>query len=364
VIWPGESFLPNRINTHPALLFAALLVVVAVISAARSATISATSPAESPPDAIAMVADVSQPALVAVPDQSAAVTPEPETPLPLQFDEKQQRLEQRAMASARGVVARSAPQAPPLSMVSAGRDGLQVPILMYHHIDQPGAGADAVRRDLSVSPVDFKAQINYLVTNGYHAITLAEFSQALESGGQVPVKSVVLTFDDGYLDNYTNALPILRDAGFRGTFFLITDFVGWGEYMSWDQARTLVAVGMDIEAHTLDHPDLTTLSPERLARQLSECRATLASQLGVTARYLSYPSGRYNWAVIRASAQAGYLAAVTTAYGDTHLAGNSFEMSRVRVHGGQSLPSFASIVGGPAPKVTAPEASRATPGAN
>jgi peptidoglycan/xylan/chitin deacetylase (PgdA/CDA1 family) len=224
-----------------------------------------------------------------------------------------------------------------------------VPILMYHHIDVAGPTADAIRRDLSVSPANFAEQMIYLARNGYHALSLADLVDYMATGKPLPPNPVVLTFDDGYLDNFTKAFPVLRSSGFTGTFFIITDFVGQGEYMSWDQAREMSEWGMDLESHTLDHPDLAVLPASRLSRQLTESRAILEQKLGKPVRYLSYPAGRYNAAVVRAAAQAGYAGAVTTVYGQSHAWGSQFELTRVRVRGADSLDVFARKVNGPDP---------------
>jgi peptidoglycan/xylan/chitin deacetylase (PgdA/CDA1 family) len=230
-----------------------------------------------------------------------------------------------------------------------------VPILMYHHIDVAGPAADAIRQDLSVPPTSFAAQMGYLARNGYHPVSVPDLVEYLATGKPLPQRPVVLTFDDGYLDNYTNAFPVLKNTGFTGTFFIITDFAGQGEYMSWDQAAEMAASGMDLESHTLDHPDLSVLSANSLSRQLSESRAILEKKLGKPVRYLSYPAGRYDAAVVRAAEKAGYLGAVTTVYGESHAWGGQFELTRIRVRGTDTLADFAQKVNGPEPK-SAPSA--------
>ncbi len=261
----------------------------------------------------------------------------------------------RAMVSSRGGRT-PAPQAPsqsapiaPANVSSKVGGTVIVPILMYHHIDVAGPKADAIRQDLSVTPANFAAQVSYLERNGYHTLSLADLVERMVSGTALPKNPVVLTFDDGYLDNYTNAYPVLKGAGLTGTFFIITDFAGQGEYMSWDQAAEMAAAGLDLESHTLDHPDLSLLPADRLARQLTESRAILEKKLGKPVRYLSYPAGRYNAAVVRATQQAGYLGAVTTVYGESHAVGGQFELTRVRVRGTDSLEVFAQKVHGPDP---------------
>ena len=257
----------------------------------------------------------------------------------------------RSMVSSRGgrASALQAPAAAPAYVATKPGGPVVVPILMYHHIDIAGPTADAIRQDLSVRPVSFAAQMSYLARNGYHTLSVPDLVDHLATGKPLPQSPVVLTFDDGYLDNYTNAFPVLRDAGFTGTFFIITDFAGQGEYMSWDQAAEMAASGMDLESHTLDHPDLSVLPADRLSRQLTESRAILEKRLGKPVRYLSYPAGRYNGAVMRAAEQAGYLGAVTTMYGESHAWGSQFELTRVRVRGTDNLDVFAQKVHGPDP---------------
>lgn len=260
-----------------------------------------------------------------------------------------------SLASPAASVPTSTPTRVPVKPIGA----VDIPILMYHHIDIAGPTADAIRRDLSVPPASFAAQMSYLARNGYHAISVLDLVEYLATGKPLPPSPVVLTFDDGYLDNYTNAFPVLKGLGFTGTFFIITDFVGQGEYMSWEHAARMATLGMDLESHTLDHPDLTTLSADRLSRQMSESRAVLESRLGKPVRYLSYPAGRYDGAVMRAAEKAGYLGSVTTVYGESHAWVGRYELTRIRVRGTDSLDVFAQKVHGPNPK-PAPSASTAT----
>ncbi len=263
-----------------------------------------------------------------------------------QEDERQEMAMQRASLSSRGT--RPEPLALPRPLTAT------VPILMYHHIADIGPTADAIRRDLSVSPANFEAQLSYLARHSYHTISLADLLAHLEKGQVLPPKSIVLTFDDGYQDNYAHAFRLLKQYGFSGTFFIITDLVGRGEYMSWDQAREMHAGGMDLESHTVNHPDLSHLTAAQVTRQLVDSRAVLESRLGKTVRYLCYPSGRYSPEVIRLAQQAGYLGAVTTVYGDTHKPDQPFELARVRMRGSDSLEIFAYKVRVPEPKTTQP----------
>jgi peptidoglycan/xylan/chitin deacetylase (PgdA/CDA1 family) len=102
---------------------------------------------------------------------------------------------------------------------------LRVPILMYHYISTPPPGADIYRKDLSVTPARFESHLQYLVRAGYQVVTLDDMLYALTQGRPLPPKPVILTFDDGYEDNYLNAFPLLQKYAMTGHFFSISDFV-------------------------------------------------------------------------------------------------------------------------------------------
>ena len=104
----------------------------------------------------------------------------------------------------------------------------------------------------------FESHLKYLKENGYHAITLDELLDFLTTGKPLPEKPVILTFDDGYADNYTNAFPLLQKYGMIGHFFIITDFVNEkrAEYMTWPQIEEMSAAGQRFGSHSRDHPDL------------------------------------------------------------------------------------------------------------
>ena len=116
---------------------------------------------------------------------------------------------------------------------------LHVPILMYHYLSTPPGDADIYRRDLSVAPELFAQQLDRLQSEGFTTISFYDFMQALTTGAPLPEKPVILTFDDGYRDNYENAFPALRDRGMTATFFVVTDFIDEArdEYLTWDMAR-------------------------------------------------------------------------------------------------------------------------------
>ena len=231
----------------------------------------------------------------------------------------------------------SAPAAPPKS--------LRVPILMYHYVGDLPANADIYRRDLTVSPANFEAQLKFLQGRGYTSISLDDLLAALEGKQGLPPKPVVFTFDDGYKDNFQNAFPLLQRYGFTGTLFIITDYVGRGPYLSWDDIRAMQEAGMSIESHGRAHLDLSKLSAQGVADQAEGSAQAIEANTGKRPRYYAYPSGRYNQDVIRIIRDRGYLAAVTTRYGSDHNQSGLMELKRVRVSGGDGLAAFASKIG-------------------
>ena len=217
-----------------------------------------------------------------------------------------------------------------------------VPILMYHRIDTPPADAGPIRRDLSVLPENFDAQLHYLGQEGYSTITLDELALHLTMGKPLPPKPVILTFDDGYADAYTHAFPLLLRHGFVGTFFLTTAPIDARnpDFLSWDQVSEMAASGMRFEAHSYDHPDLRNRGFQFLVFQIVGPRDAIQERTGEAPRFFAYPSGRYDQFVIDVLKSANFWGAVLTEQGATHTSDGLFTLKRVRVQGGDDLDTF------------------------
>lgn len=195
---------------------------------------------------------------------------------------------------------RTSPQIPPL-------------VLMYHQI------VDVTVTPDDVSTTDFTQQMQWLKTNGYNFIT----TESLFNDAPLPSGSVLITFDDGYIGNFTKAKPVLENLNIKADFFVHTDYVGvaatgpgtWGK-MSWDQLRTLDSSPLfAVYSHTKTHPKLTQISPTQLQSELTGSRLKLQTELGVTTKrdFLAYPFGDYNADVITAAQNAGYTMAFAVA---------------------------------------------------
>jgi peptidoglycan/xylan/chitin deacetylase (PgdA/CDA1 family) len=214
-----------------------------------------------------------------------------------------------------------------------------VPILMYHVIAEPIANAPYP--DLYVPREDFAAEMKWLDGHGYHAVTLRRVFDYWRTGEALPPHPVVVSFDDGYHSHYTSALPVLRALRWPGVLNLEVR----NERHSWGLRppllRALVRAGWEIDAHTINHPDLTTLTPGELRHEVSGSRDAIRSELHVPVDFFCYPSGRYDDAVVEAVREAGYLGATTTRFGLGDPA-EPFTLKRVRIDGSDGVAGFAA----------------------
>ena len=223
---------------------------------------------------------------------------------------------------------------------------LQVPILMYHYVSVPPAGADIYRRDLSVTPALFESHLKYLTDAGYHVITLDDLLYALTQGRELPTKPIILTFDDGYEDNYTNAFPLLQKYDLVGHFFVISDFVNQERpgYMTWPQIEEMAAAGQRFGSHSRDHPSLSGQSDDYLVWQALGGKEALEERLGQHPRWISYPAGQYDDRTIAVYKSAGYWGGLTTQQGATHTLDDIFELRRVRVRGSHTAADLGRLL--------------------
>lgn len=210
-----------------------------------------------------------------------------------------------------------------------------VPILMYHHISNPPPGADRYRRDLSVPPERFESHLQYLQEQGYTTISLRDLIYHLTRGTPLPPKPIVLTFDDGYADQYENAFPLLKKYGFRATFFIITDFITeeYPDYMTWAQLKEMLEAGMEIGSHSRNHPNLRGKPLDYLVWQALGSKEAIEYYLGVTPRFVSWPSGHYDDQAIAVFRSAHFWGGVTIHQGTEQRSDRLFELQRIRIRG-------------------------------
>lgn len=204
-------------------------------------------------------------------------------------------------------------------------NSMDVPILNYHKVGE-------LYHSLCVSQEEFEEQMAYLQENGYHTITPDQLMNYLNYGRPLPEKPILITFDDGYKDNYTNAYPILKKYGFTATVFLVTNFIDHDpRFMTWDQVREMQDNGFVFGSHTLNHAELNKMTQAEIMNELVGSREELARQLGHKPRYFAYPTGAYNLQIEESVHQAGYRAAFTIRYGQAGAGSDPYALERIPI---------------------------------
>lgn len=199
-----------------------------------------------------------------------------------------------------------------------------IPVFAYHKIGRDGD-------TYSVPPELFEAHLQYLRSEGYTTVSLLEIAKAKKGKLTLPPKPAVITFDDGYADNYTTALPLLEKYGMQGTVFMVVNDIGRKGYLTLGQLQEMEARQVEIGSHTANHLPLPSLTPEKKAEEISISKLLLEWKGLKTIFFLAYPNGSYDEACGALLERSDYLGALT---GDSGL--NTFEtdpyyMKRINV---------------------------------
>ncbi len=217
-----------------------------------------------------------------------------------------------------------------------------VPVLSYYRLSKNKPSKIAITQD------DFKAQMKYLKDNGYHVITLDQLLGFLDYREQVPEKSVVITFDDGWISIYDIAVPILKEYGFPATIFIYTDFVGGGKAMSWKHIKELSEAGFDIQCQTKTHRNLTVLKNKEsfkqyfnsLEMEISYPKKLIKEKLNKECNFLAYPYGKTNNLVIAMLKKHGYRAAFTVDNKSNPFFVDKYKIGRSAIYGKYNIEKF------------------------
>jgi peptidoglycan/xylan/chitin deacetylase (PgdA/CDA1 family) len=243
----------------------------------------------------------------------------------------------------------------------------KLPILMYHHIDTIDnlPKTDKVGISLRVSPTIFEKQLQFLQKNNYNTINSFQLQEYLKGKSELPSNPIMLTFDDGYKDNYINAFPLLQKYKMVGDFAIITSVVGQNEYVSWENLVAMKNAGMSFASHT-DHHCTTAiknkkggyenspldsqekpcskfgiqekLSVGQIKYEFEKSKNDLEKNLDVNITHLVYPLGFYNKQAQEIAKNLGYNFATTVQPQSDNLVdfNNPFEVNRTRIIGQQS----------------------------
>ena len=201
------------------------------------------------------------------------------------------------------------------------------PILEYHTVTKNPTPDSEV---YNVPPEDFAAQLDYLKENGYTTITLRKFTQVLNGVGKLPDKPIILTFDDGYEDNFTEMLPILEEHKMTAVVYVITNNLGKPGYLTVEQLQEMQRRNIEIGSHTADHTALNWQSDHVKMNQIRGSKKFL-EMYGLAVETFSYPNGAYSEKNAELLKQEGYKNAVTGEVGLNNLESNPYFLNRVHI---------------------------------
>ena len=212
--------------------------------------------------------------------------------------------------------------------------------------------------DLSVSAVQFRAQLEWLLRHGFQIRTLRQWATDVREGRGVAPRTVILSFDDGFQSLRRRVAPVLAEYGLAATVFVVTDYVGTTNAFdrpflqgpelplaSWEELEALQRLGWDIQAHGRRHRPMVQLDPGALEEEVVGSKLILERRLGSPVDFFCYPYGAFDLAAVEAIRRAGYLGAVTCRSGvlPQRPEGDWFRLPRTLVDGLVSLGHFSTV---------------------
>lgn len=225
--------------------------------------------------------------------------------------------------------------------ISAPQKVTKIPILYYHSIMvEPG-------NELRMPPEQFNEQMAYLSTHGYYVLTPDELYNDLYDNGTLPDKPILITFDDGYEDNNTNALPILKKYNFTATVFMVSSYINRKGFLTSDELKELQSAGWTIGGHTVNHLDFSKVDSNTVNNELKNSKITLENMLGKQVKYFCYPFGGYNSNVITQVKQSGYSLGFTTERGWVSKVSNPYLLNRVYCYANMGMNEFIKRITNP-----------------
>lgn len=200
--------------------------------------------------------------------------------------------------------------ATPPAPAATSTGSVTLPILVYHIIRPSYPGDSAAVRAIALTPETFDAELAHLKRAGYHAVGFSALESYFAVGTPLPAKPIILTFDDGWRDQFEYAFPILKKYQDTATFFVFTNALGRSGFFTWDDLHALAAAGMTIGDHTRSHPFLIRITDHRRLRdEIEGSKKLLETRLGVSITAFAYPFGQHDPAIVALVQQAGFASA-------------------------------------------------------
>lgn len=219
----------------------------------------------------------------------------------------------------------------------------KIPVIMYHYVEYVQDRHDTIRMSLNTNPALFESQLKQLKDAGYASYFARDIPDLLDGKKYYTSKMVILTFDDGYEDFYTDVFPLLKKYNMRATAYIISDFIGRRGFMNKEQLQELSRSGLvEIGSHTLDHLYLKTTPDKEAKRQIVESKKLLEKELDMPIDSFAYPFGAMSPAAIEYVKEARYTNAVSVIHGSLQSPENLFFLYRIRPG---TLPQNAFVSG-------------------
>lgn len=211
---------------------------------------------------------------------------------------------------------------PALPYVASSTATVHVPVLVYHIVRPAYATDSKAVRGLAQTPEVFDAEMTHLSTAGYHLVSFRDLENYFKNGAPLPSKPIILSFDDGWSDQFTYAFPILVKHNYKATFFVFTNAIGRRGFVSLDNLYAMRDAGMTIGSHSRSHPFLKKITDTAaLWKEIDGSKKLLESKLGTQVTEFAYPFGQYNPAIVEMVQKAGY----ASARGDVYSGDQSLE---------------------------------------
>jgi len=214
---------------------------------------------------------------------------------------------------------------------------INTPVLLYHHI-----GDEPKFRNYEVSTQSFAGQMAALKVRGYETVTISSLVNAIKSGAPLPERPVVITFDDGTIDVYQNAFPIMEALDFVGTFYLVGNYIDSPDFVSTEQVKTLLDAGWEIGSHSMTHADLSKTTD--LNHELYGSKEFLEKAFNVPVKTIAYPFGMVNAQVFEKTIDYGYSGASGLGLSWEHSYSSVYYLNRIEIKYGQSLEQFNDLL--------------------
>lgn len=214
---------------------------------------------------------------------------------------------------------------------SSTSSGFRIPVLLYHYVEYVQDKGDTIRQSLNITPYTFEEQIKTFKDNNYTFLTASDVSDILDGKKKMPKKPVVITFDDGYRDFYTDAFPILKKYQAKATAYIVPNFLNRPNYMFTAQVEEIIKSGLvEIGAHTLNHVYLKGIDAKRAKEEIAESKYELEKEFNIKVVSFAYPYGAFDQETEKLVKEAGFKTAVSTIPGIAVSRENRYFIYRIR----------------------------------